>query len=102
MRTDLRQSVCLHHTISNKTVQQPRILTLKSLRPPPGAAGRNMDDINDFFNFSKPFKRETISGGYVNGRTVPSTVAAPAKREHAGTEYVHEFRAREHANLTKV
>lgn len=62
-----------------------------------------MDEINDFFNFSKPFKRETISAGYVDGRTVKTepTTSQP-KREHLGTEYVAEFRARENDKLSKA
>lgn len=63
-----------------------------------------MDEINDFFNFSKPFKREIISGGYVDGRTVKPDAGdgPPVKREHLGTEYVDEYRCREHANLTQA
>lgn len=61
-----------------------------------------MDEINDFFNFSKNFERQTISAGYVNGRTVKTEDSGPVKREHQGTEYVEEFRAREHDDLSKV
>lgn len=35
-------------------------------------SNRNMDEINDFFDFSKPCVRKTIAGGFNNGRLVDS------------------------------
>lgn len=57
-----------------------------------------MDDLGGFFDFSKPFEREIISGGTLNGRTVKdeSLAAKSVKREVvAGTEYVAEFQQAE-------
>lgn len=61
-----------------------------------------MDDVLDFFNFKKPFKRETISAGYIDGRTVPRPEEAPVRREDLGIEYVAEFRRAEDANLSRA
>lgn len=67
-----------------------------------------MDDFMDFMNFQKPFKRETISAGYLNGRTIKLendhsvSVSTNTKREAVGTDYVREFREREQAELTRV
>lgn len=62
-----------------------------------------MDEINDFFDFSKPFKRETISAGYVDGRTVrAASTNSVAKRQHLGTEYVAAHRAREDDELSRA
>lgn len=53
-------------------------------------------DLNAFFNMSKDFKRETVSAGYVNGRTVPKFEGNKfAKRECHGTEYGKEYREAE-------
>lgn len=62
-----------------------------------------MDDIDEFFDFSKPFKRVAISGGFVDGRVVPKTDhEASVKREKLGTEYVKEYQEAEHEQLAKV
>lgn len=62
-----------------------------------------MDDIEDFFNFSKPFERIEISGGTVNGRVVPTSDGVHVKREIGlGTEYCKEYQEAEADLMLKV
>lgn len=63
-----------------------------------------MDDIDDFFDFSKPFERIDITTGAFNGRIKPSADDQPSiKREMAlGTEYCKEYQQAEEDLMVKV
>lgn len=63
-----------------------------------------MDELNDFFSCSPNFKRETIPGGYVNGRVVlqPELFSQAPKREHRGHEYAEEYKQIELEAMKKV
>lgn len=63
-----------------------------------------MDELNDFFNVSKPFKRVTISGGTTNGRTVKDEddVKTIKREANNGIEYVGEYQKAEAKLLEKV
>ncbi|XP_055384477.1 probable ATP-dependent RNA helicase spindle-E [Condylostylus longicornis] len=61
-----------------------------------------MDDINDFFDFSKPFKRTVVSGGCVNGRCMPDETFRSEvipKREVIGKEYSKKLAVAEEINV---
>ncbi|XP_058836204.1 probable ATP-dependent RNA helicase spindle-E [Topomyia yanbarensis] len=60
-----------------------------------------MDDIDDFFDFSKPFNRVVISGGYCNATVVEdkSIFAKMPEREKLGKEYVGKFVKEEESQL---
>uniref|UniRef100_A0A182JZG9 Probable ATP-dependent RNA helicase spindle-E n=1 Tax=Anopheles christyi TaxID=43041 RepID=A0A182JZG9_9DIPT len=59
------------------------------------------DDVADFFDFSKPFKRTVISGGYINGTVKPQklNIQMLPERAHQGTEYAEKFSKEEEARL---
>lgn len=52
-----------------------------------------MDDIDDFFDFSKPFNRVVISGGYCNATVVEDKTIfnKMPEREKMGKEYAEKF-----------
>ncbi|XP_058458626.1 probable ATP-dependent RNA helicase spindle-E [Malaya genurostris] len=60
-----------------------------------------MDDIDDFFDFSKPFNRVVISGGYCNATVVEdkSIFTKMPEREKLGKEYVGKFVKEEESQL---
>ncbi|XP_055533952.1 probable ATP-dependent RNA helicase spindle-E [Wyeomyia smithii] len=60
-----------------------------------------MDDIDDFFDFSKPFNRVVISGGYCNATVVEdkSLFSKMPEREKLGKEYVGKFVKEEESQL---
>lgn len=66
-----------------------------------------MDDINDFFDFSKNFERKTVPRGCVSG-TVATTLLDTedsklfAKREYVGTEYAKSVAEAERLKLEQV
>lgn len=64
-----------------------------------------MDEVNDFFDFSKPFKRVTVSGGYLNGRVISSSAPNASnkivKREHVGQEYAQSYADAEKLQILK-
>ncbi|KAH8417162.1 hypothetical protein KR222_005196 [Zaprionus bogoriensis] len=64
-----------------------------------------MDDLMDFFDFSKDFKRGTASGGYITGdpRTLANEThdSKPIKREIVGTDYVNEVVEKERLLMNK-
>uniref|UniRef100_A0A182VKH7 Probable ATP-dependent RNA helicase spindle-E n=1 Tax=Anopheles merus TaxID=30066 RepID=A0A182VKH7_ANOME len=59
------------------------------------------DDVADFFDFSKPFKRTVVSGGYINGAVKPQklNIQTLPERAHQGTEYAEKFCREEEARL---
>uniref|UniRef100_A0A182P258 Probable ATP-dependent RNA helicase spindle-E n=1 Tax=Anopheles epiroticus TaxID=199890 RepID=A0A182P258_9DIPT len=59
------------------------------------------DDVEDFFNFAKPFKRAVISGGYINGAVKPTKLNSLMlpDRPTQGTEYAEKFCKEEEARL---
>ncbi|XP_055594148.1 probable ATP-dependent RNA helicase spindle-E isoform X2 [Uranotaenia lowii] len=60
-----------------------------------------MDDIDDFFDFSKPFNRVVISGGYCNATVVEdrNIFNKLPEREKLGKEYAGKFKKEEEAQL---
>lgn len=62
------------------------------------------DDVADFFDFSKPFKRTVVSGGYINGAVKPQklNIQTLPERAHQGTEYAEKFCREEEARLMEV
>lgn len=61
-----------------------------------------MDEINDFFDFTKEFKREVLPAGYVDARPVAKIENNVSKREFIGNEFGEEFRRQELEQLKKV
>ncbi|XP_053680690.1 probable ATP-dependent RNA helicase spindle-E [Anopheles nili] len=59
------------------------------------------DDVNNFFNFSKPFQRKIISGGYCNGSVVTGklNIQTLPQRNVEGTEYAAKYSKAEEARL---
>lgn len=65
-----------------------------------------MDDINDFFDFSKKFERKIVPRGCISG-TVATTVVTNEdsilmKRDHVGTEYSVKVVEAERLKLEQV
>lgn len=60
-----------------------------------------MDDIDDFFDFSKPFNRVVISGGYCNATVVEDKTIfnKMPEREKMGKEYAGKFIKDEESQL---
>lgn len=52
-----------------------------------------MDDLADFFDFSRTFKRKTLTSGVNDGRIVTSHIkeSQTDKRPEIGTEYAEEY-----------
>lgn len=62
-----------------------------------------MDEINDFFNVRKDFKREVLPSGYVNARLVVKPEEDKyTGRKFIGKDYGEEFRSAELEELKKV
>ncbi len=61
-----------------------------------------MDDINDFFDLTKDFKREVLPAGRAHGRLVPKPEPKSFKREIHGTDYGDEYRKAELEEMKKV
>lgn len=66
-----------------------------------------MDDINDFFDFSKNFERKTVPRGCVSGTVATTVVDADdsklfGKREYVGTEYAKSVAEAECLKLEQV
>lgn len=63
-----------------------------------------MDDIDDFFDFSKPFNRVVISGGYCNATVVEDKTIfnKMPEREKMGKEYAEKFIKTEENQLIEV
>lgn len=63
-----------------------------------------MDDLSDFFDFSKSFKRANISGGYVHGRSEfdPNKFQKRVKHTTIGTEYAEKYQQEQEQNLLNV
>ncbi|XP_052863697.1 probable ATP-dependent RNA helicase spindle-E [Anopheles cruzii] len=62
------------------------------------------DDILDFFDFSKPFERVIVSGGYCNASVVPEKLNnyKLPQREQLGTEYSAVYAQAEEKRLFKA
>lgn len=52
-----------------------------------------MDELQDFFDFSRTFKRKIIPAPFNDGRIMPTRdyERRPIAREHMGTEYVEQY-----------
>lgn len=64
-----------------------------------------MDEINDFFDFNKPFKKVMVQGGYVAGKILTTPLLEPnqiIKRERLSTDYVDEVVKEERDKLSQV
>lgn len=61
-----------------------------------------MDEINDFFDPTKEFKREMLPSGYVNALPVVKIERNLVKRQFIGSEFGEEYRREELENLRKV
>lgn len=64
-----------------------------------------MDEINDFFDFSKPFVRKVVQGGYVAGKMSTTPSLKPdqiVKRECVTTDYVDEIVKEEKDKMSQV
>ncbi|KAI8129774.1 putative ATP-dependent RNA helicase spindle-E [Lucilia cuprina] len=66
-----------------------------------------MDDINDFFDFSKNFERKTVPRGCVSGTVATTVIPAEdskhlMKREYVGTEYSKDVAEMERLKLEKL
>lgn len=64
-----------------------------------------MDEINDFFDFSKPFVKKVVQGGYVAGRILTTPSLKPdaiVKREQLATEYVNNYVKEEQDKMNQV
>lgn len=61
-----------------------------------------MDEINDFFDMTKEFKREVLPAGYVNAQPVAKIEKTIAKRKFIGREFGEEYRQEELEQLKKV
>lgn len=66
-----------------------------------------MDEINDFFDFSKKFERVTVPTGCLTGQTTtyyPQTSIDPriVKREEKGNEYALEYSIAEKKRMMEV
>lgn len=66
-----------------------------------------MDEINDFFDFSKDFQRKVTPRGCISGN-VETTVVKPEdsrdllKRQQSGTDYAAKFVEQERKKLEQV
>lgn len=69
-----------------------------------GCNKRKMDDIDEFFDFSKPFNRVVISGGYCNATVVEDKTLfnKMPEREKMGKEYAGKFIKEEESQLINV
>lgn len=64
-----------------------------------------MDEINDFFDFSKPFVRKVVQSGYVAGKILTTPSLKPdqiVKREQLATDYIDEFVKEEQDKMNQV
>ncbi|KAG4078989.1 hypothetical protein HA402_001644 [Bradysia odoriphaga] len=61
-----------------------------------------MDEINDFFDMTKEFKREVLPAGYVNAIPVAKVEKNIAKRKFIGKEFGEEYRREELEQLKKM
>lgn len=64
-----------------------------------------MDEINDFFDFSKPFVKKVVQGSYVAGKILTTPSLNPeriVKREQLATDYVDEFVKVEQDRMNQV
>lgn len=64
-----------------------------------------MDEIKDFFDFSKPFVKKVVQGGYVAGKilTTPAFKSDQiVKREQLTTDYVEDVVKEERSKLNQV
>lgn len=63
-----------------------------------------MDEIDDFFDFSKPFERKTVNAGYINGRTTVQGGLKHeiVKREEIGQDYAKIYREAEEQKILQV
>ncbi|XP_058117846.1 probable ATP-dependent RNA helicase spindle-E [Anopheles ziemanni] len=62
------------------------------------------DDVMEFFDFSRPFERKVISGGYCNGTVATAELNTQQlpKRVHEGTEYSASYAKKEEERLIKA
>ncbi|KAL5273653.1 TDRD9 family protein [Megaselia abdita] len=64
-----------------------------------------MDEVNDFFDFSKPFVKKVVQGSYVAGKILTTPSMKPeqiVKREQFGAEYVDEYVKEEQVKLNQM
>lgn len=64
-----------------------------------------MEDVKDFFDFSKPFAKKAVQGGFVSGKILTSIHMKDneiIKREKIATEYVEDIVKEEQSKMDQV